>query len=620
MSGFAGIIRLEPSLKSAEEDRATIARMAEAIACRGPDAQQLWSQNGASFAFSLLTTGPAPQAASQPVTLNGNTWLIGDLRCDGRDDLIAKLEQHGASVSRSAISEELVLRFFSQFGSEVLPELNGDLSFALWEAAERRLIAFRDLSGARPFFYSCHNGKLSFSNMLQAMLADPDISRHHYDLQFIGDFLLGSPHNDPDRSIYSDIRRLPAGHLLEFSVKGLSVRRLARLPIEDLLSFQRDQELLEEFRRLFTQSVRDRLPESETSILLSGGLDSTSIAAAAVVERRKQSAEPPINLSAYTLDFYPLFQDEEGAMAERFADSVGLPFELLHIAHVLPCEGAGDAPLKLPEPSPWPYPALQTFYVSRFRQDTRVMLTGDAGDEILRGQGAPFLSYLTSHSGLASAALVFLRYVISRRQLPALGAGIRSNFFRLIGRSASPVVFPPWFNPEFQERFGLRARFTQFAAKPTSSHPYNPWSYAKLNGYLTSLMEGQDATFSGFPVECRAPFLDRRLLRFLLALPPIPWHMEKDVLRRAQQGVLPEEIRLRPKVPLQDDPLQLHMAAAKWSPQMPGSCPAVLRGLVEWPKLAQSLSTSPGTEMYVHLRPVLLALWLKAVENSSGIQ
>jgi len=97
MSGFAGIVRLEPSLESDEADRATIARMAEAIAFRGPDAQQQWRQNGASFAFSLLTTGPAPQAASQPVTLDGNTWLIGDVRCDGRDDHLPHAD-HGKQV------------------------------------------------------------------------------------------------------------------------------------------------------------------------------------------------------------------------------------------------------------------------------------------------------------------------------------------------------------------------------------------------------------------------------------------------------------------------------------------------------------------------------------------
>src|SRR5215470_2750669 len=101
---------MEPTLESAEADRANIARMAEAIAFRGTDAQQQVSQAGASFAFSLLTTGPAPQAAEQPVTLDGETYLLGEARVDGRKELIAKLKQHGARRTVLANDEQLVLQ------------------------------------------------------------------------------------------------------------------------------------------------------------------------------------------------------------------------------------------------------------------------------------------------------------------------------------------------------------------------------------------------------------------------------------------------------------------------------------------------------------------------------
>ena len=155
MSGFAGIVRLEPSRESAEEDRAAIGRMAAAIAFRGPDALQETHRPGASFAFSLLTTGPAPQAPAQPVTLDGETWLLGDVRCDGRDALIAKLAQHGVSVSPSATSEELVLHFYATFGETSFSDLDGDFSFVLWKPKERRLIAFRDVN---LFFAFCQAG------------------------------------------------------------------------------------------------------------------------------------------------------------------------------------------------------------------------------------------------------------------------------------------------------------------------------------------------------------------------------------------------------------------------------------------------------------------------------
>jgi asparagine synthase (glutamine-hydrolysing) len=616
VSGFAGIVRIEPTLETAEADRAAIGRMAEAIAFRGPDAQQRFIQDGVSFAFSLLTIGPAPQSSEQPVTLDGETFFLGEARCDGRDDLIGKLQQHGAAVSRATTDEQLVLQFVAHFGVEALPELDGDFSFVLWNPRERTLYAFRDLTGARPFFYSYINGLLIFSNTIQALVLSGSISRCDFDRQFIANFLIGAPHYHPERTIYGDVRRLPAGNLLELSSRGFSARSITSYPIEEPLLRAPDSEVLAEFRRLFAQAVRDRLPESETTILLSAGLDSTSVAAAAVGHRKQQNAAGALGLSAFTLDFHPLFQEEEGSLARDFAASLDLPFQLIHVTHILPMEGADDGPFKLPEPGDYPYPGLQPFHVSCFPRASRVVLSGDGGDEILRAEGAPFLSYLAARFGKTRAAWVVLHYVISRRRLPALGAGLQAGFLRLTGKRLARPAFPAWIAPEFEREFELRKRFSELTKKPWSAHPYHPWSYAKLVRFIPPLMEGQDATFSGRPLEARAPFLDRRLVRFLLRLPPIPWCMDKELLRRAQRGVLPEKLRLRPKVPLQHDPLQLHIAAGKWSPSAPEQCRSALEGIVDWPRLNEHLTTAIGNELYVHLSPVLLALWLKAVENS----
>jgi asparagine synthase (glutamine-hydrolysing) len=286
VSGFAGIIRLEPDTESAELDRKNIEDMAVAIAFRGPDALQQTLQPGASFAFSLLKTGPVPQGPLQPCSVDGETWFLGDARCDGREDLARKLVQHGSNLPNAASSEELILNAFSKFGEAALPELDGDFSFVLWNQRQRKLLGYRDLTGARPFFYAKQNQALIFSNTMQALLATSFVSRE-LDEEFIADFLLGSPYHDPSRTVYRDIRRLPAGHLLGFASGGFSVRRIANMPVEDVLVLKHDEEYIEEFRRRFSQSVRDRLPEVSTTILLSGGLDSTTLAACAVSLRKQ---------------------------------------------------------------------------------------------------------------------------------------------------------------------------------------------------------------------------------------------------------------------------------------------------------------------------------------------
>src|SRR5262249_9007862 len=184
-------------------------------------------------------------------------------------------------------------------------------SFVLWQLRKRRLFAFRDLTGARPFFYSLHNDSLLFSNSLQAILCVPSASRQ-FDEEFFGDFLLGSPNYDPSRSVYREIRRLPPGHFLQLSESGFSVRRIAHLPLEDVLVLKDGREYVEEFQRLLSEALADRLPSDDTTIMLSGGLDSTTLAALAVNLRTKHSASVDLRLRAFSADSRPIFDDPEG--------------------------------------------------------------------------------------------------------------------------------------------------------------------------------------------------------------------------------------------------------------------------------------------------------------------
>jgi asparagine synthase (glutamine-hydrolysing) len=150
MSGFAGFVSAGGD---APEPR-LLERMAARLAFRGPDATQIWSRAGAGFCFTLLRTGPVPQASEQPCTLDGRVWLLGDVRLDGREDLRRELEQSDEPIPATATDEELILRAWRQWGEAGLAKLLGDYSFALWDETARRLRCVRDLIGARPFFYA----------------------------------------------------------------------------------------------------------------------------------------------------------------------------------------------------------------------------------------------------------------------------------------------------------------------------------------------------------------------------------------------------------------------------------------------------------------------------------
>src|SRR6516225_947459 len=119
MSGFAGLV----STDGATPDRDLLARMAAGLGFRGPDGTQVWSQAGAGFCFTLLRIGPAPQSSEQPCSLDGRTWLVGDVRLDGREDLRHELEQSSESVALHATDEELILRVWRRWGEEGLAKL-----------------------------------------------------------------------------------------------------------------------------------------------------------------------------------------------------------------------------------------------------------------------------------------------------------------------------------------------------------------------------------------------------------------------------------------------------------------------------------------------------------------
>jgi hypothetical protein len=156
---------------------------------------------------------------------------------------------------------------------------------------------------------------------------------------------------------------------------------------------------------------------------------------------------------------------------------------------------------------------------------------------------------------------------------------------------------------------------------PPPVHPFNPKAYHALNGGLFGdVQEFCDPVWTGVPLETRNPFLDRRLCRFLLRIPVIPWAMNKELIRASQVGVLPEEIRLRLKTPVLQDPLVLQVVSGRWNP-VPAEAPATLvESVVNWRALVKSLKRASGTDLYVHLRPVALSTWLNAVEKDGGIQ
>jgi asparagine synthase (glutamine-hydrolysing) len=614
VSGFAGMI----STDGATPDGSLLERMVSDLAFRGPDGTQIALLPGAGFCFTFLRTGPAPQSSRQPCSLDGRVWLIGDIRLDAREDLRRQIEQGGESVPTDTTDEELVLRLWNQRGEPSFADLPGDFAFALWDSTARRLLCVRDLMGLRPFYYSHIGGHLYFSNTLDVLRLAPGISST-LDPSFIGDFLLQEWCSDAARTVYRDIRRLPPGHTLDYANGRMQLRRYIALPIEEPLSLGRGEEYVEQFRFLLEQAVRDRLPAGPAAIFLSGGLDSTSVAAIAVANGK--NSVPPLDLRAYTMDCRPLFEDEEGHYASVAAQSLGIPIEILSSASWLPYAGWDDSQLRAPEPFHDPFVALSRLQYRHVAARARVAFSGYGGDDVLAGQAWPHFVYLLRRRRVSAIAGAFGGYILKQGRIPPLRGGFRTKLRRWTGRAKPFTGYPRWLNSQFATEQSLRERWLELQQSPQPSHPLHPIAYSGLTSDVWSnVFETEDAAWTGVAVESRAPLLDRRVLRYLLQMPPVPWCMEKELLRRATIDLLPTNIRRRPKTPLLGDALKILAEGGRWNPLPLPPPTAEVTTYVDWKQLGATLAEPAGSSLWDNLRAVSLNRWLKGIENEVRIR
>jgi asparagine synthase (glutamine-hydrolysing) len=148
----------------------------------------------------------------------------------------------------------------------------------------------------------------------------------------------------------------------------------------------------------------------------------------------------------------------------------------------------------------------------------------------------------------------FVRFVRHHKRLP-----LASTIWRLGARSADEPdtpQLPRWIAPSLVDRLQLRERWQRVMRGPRPSpHPTKPMAYwSLLNPMWHVVFDADDPAYTGVPIDVRHPYLDLRLLRFLLRVPAIPWARDKHLFRYALSDHLPATIRKRPKTPLKGEP------------------------------------------------------------------
>src|SRR5438132_9609839 len=364
MCGICGVVSANGS---ADPER--VARMSATLVHRGPDSSGEFGDGTAALAARRLSiidleTGDQPIAnedGTMHVVQNGEIYNYRELR--------RELERAGHQF-RTHGDTEVLLHLYEEHGDTFATRLRGMFAVAIWDARPQRLVLARDRFGIKPLYYRVADGELSFASELRAL------PRGEIDLDALEAFLAFNSIPAP-LTIFRDVRKLPAGHVLVWERLTLRLERFARPAPAREARADEEAELVEELRARLRDSVRAHLvSDVPVGVLLSGGVDSSLLAALAAEE----SAEP---VRTFSIGFEERSFDEL-ADARRVAERYGTQHHELVLRP--------DAALLMPalaEAFDEPFAdssALPTYLVSQLAAgDVKVALSGEGGDELFGG-------------------------------------------------------------------------------------------------------------------------------------------------------------------------------------------------------------------------------------------
>lgn len=607
MSGIVALLQLD----GAPVDAALLERMTASLAFRAPDGARARSAGPLGLGHALLRTGDRERAVEEPLTLDGETWIAADARIDGRAELVSDLRSAGRVVDEDASSAELILHAYAAWGDASPARLLGDFAFALWDAPQRRLFCARDLFGVKPLYHARAGAALVVSNTLDAVRLHPGVS-DALDEAAVADFLVHGHPQALDLTIWRDVRALPPAHALVAGDGEVRVRRWGALPAEaEPLRYRRVADYVGHYLAVMGDAVRDRLPDGGAAIFLSGGRDSTTIAALA--REAADRGERRTELRGYTAVYDRLMPDEERRYTAMAAEALRIPVRFTAVDGYEAFERWETPALLRPQPTDAVLGAIEADQLAQAAGHARVLLTGQGGDAALR-ETRSRLTKLVVSGHLLRALREAAEYAWWHRRLPR--PGVRSWRADRTGASRWHARVPAWIDPDFARRAGLRERVAAWNAQAPPPHPLRPEAFEQLSSPLwPALFAAYDPGATRVPVEVRHPYFDLRVARFLLSVPPAQWYNDKGLPRMGMRGRLPDAFLRRPKTPLSGDPLEARLRdrGAGW---LGGRAlgPAVARFVdpEKVPRTVGGRGAPSDAPLWEEVRPLALSLWLSA--------
>lgn len=543
MSGWVALWNLDGAPVAPED----FAPILDAIRHRGPDGSDLIHRGAVTLGHQHFWTTPEEWGERQPlVDETAGLALVWDGRLDNRDELVAALGLASAEVT-SFSDATLVLRAYDRWQGDCFTRLRGPFAVLVFDLRRRRLLAARDPLGQRTLFYHHAARFLLVASEEEAVLAHPAVPWTVNEQSVVQFFAIRPPL--PGQTFFAAVHELLPGHTLSSDGTRISVSRFQTVDVSQRIRYRNDAEYAEHFFHFLEQSVRVCLRAPDTpAAMLSGGLDSSSVAALAV----EMLAARGERLRTFSWVFDEVWESDERRLIQAFLRQ--------HPVDAVFINGDRDWPLR--DIASWPTPRatplqnafrrLKDHLFSQVREHGhRILLSGAYGDEFYLGVARYWLADLLAEGRLwrAGAELIAeIRYQYGMRlhQIPVvryLGRRILDRLPFGLNRLYPPpgATIPEWLTDH------ARRLLVADPEPPECRLARRPEQCDGVLGTWASLGgAGEVPWASHWRLEVRYPYRDQRLLEFMLAVPAHQLYRVsryKAIVRRAMQGKLPEEQR-----------------------------------------------------------------------------
>jgi asparagine synthase (glutamine-hydrolysing) len=355
-------------------DAAEVHRMCQTIVHRGPDDEGIYARGPVGLGMRRLSIIDLA-GGKQPIhNEDGSVWVVFNGEIYNFPELRGELQGRGHQFYTHS-DTEVIVHLYEEMGADCVKKLRGMFAIALYDEKKKSLLLARDRLGKKPLHYALRQGKLLFGSEIKTILAlHPELAEvdHEGLLQYFYFGYIPDPH-----TAFQRIRKLPAGHLMEFRDGEIKIRQYWDVPEYGTHPPISEEECLVELERRLEEAVRIRLiSDVPLGALLSGGVDSSII----VALMARTSAKP---VQTFSIGFRAeQFNESEYArmVAERFGTEhhelvlePDLEETLTYLSGMME-EPFGDSSM------------LPTYYVCRMaRRQVTVALSGDGGDELFAG-------------------------------------------------------------------------------------------------------------------------------------------------------------------------------------------------------------------------------------------